>query len=63
MFHWFFQVEEESYLQKAEKLYSLMNAVTDKVRGRGFSSALLLFKEGQEVMSEADSCMHVAPSS
>lgn len=30
---WPFQVEEDTYLQKAERLNSLMNAVTDKVRG------------------------------
>lgn len=28
-----FQEEEETYLQKADRLNSLMNAVTDKVRG------------------------------
>lgn len=32
-----FQDEEESYLQKADRLNSLMNAVTDKVRGGGAS--------------------------
>lgn len=40
MFFLCFQEEEQTYLQKAERLNNLMNAVTDKVKGgRGLGCA------------------------
>ena len=50
-----FQEEEESHLQKAERLYSLMTAVTDKVRGAGLQCVLNRWLDmvGHEVKLEA----------